>query len=215
MQDLEARNLGISRYFDYYEFIVFKAPSYAILKRVWGRIKNYNRNLESEDNEPFILFFEETVKKVSAAIKIQWFFRNWVIRKKLKKSYAKTIIEWRAVLWIQAYWRSYKIKARIRMNSNIRSHISTIKTSTIYLEETIYLNIMFIFSKWLLKFKEQFFDFYFTDEYKWQTTFHKGYFDSGIYGEVEFWKNDPNALVHFVPYMCQVKDFNTIVNYNK
>ena len=68
MQDLEARNLGISRYFDYYEFIMFQPPSFAILKRVCGRVKNHNRNLESEDSEPFLLFFEETVKKVSAAI---------------------------------------------------------------------------------------------------------------------------------------------------
>ena len=101
------------------------------------------------------------------------------------------------------------------MNSNIRNHILSIKSNTIFLEETIYLNIIYIFSKCLLKFKEQYFDFYFTDEYKCQITFHKGYFEPGIYCEAEFWKNDPNALVHFVPSMCQVKDFNTIVNYNK
>lgn len=71
MQELEARNLGISRYFDTYDFLMFKPATYNILKRILGRVKNYNRNLVVDDKEPFILFFEETVKKVAAAVKIQ------------------------------------------------------------------------------------------------------------------------------------------------
>ena len=71
MQDLESKNLGISRYFDTYDFLVFKPPTLNILKRICGRIKVYNRDLKDDDREPFVLFFEETVKKVAAAIRIQ------------------------------------------------------------------------------------------------------------------------------------------------
>jgi hypothetical protein len=168
MQELEEKNLGISRYFDTYDFLMFKPPTFPLLKRILGRIKQYNRNLASGDKEPFILFFEETVKRVSSAIRIQCFYRNWVIRKSMKKSYAQVIIEWRASLCIQAYWRNYKLKARIRANSNIRAHIKSIKSKRLFLEETIYLNIAYIFSNCIKKrkFKEQFFDFFFTNEYK-------------------------------------------------
>lgn len=79
----------------------------------------------------------------------------------MKKTYAQTIIEWRAVLCIQAYWHNYKLKARIKANSNVRNHVKCINSSTIYLEETIYLNLDYIFAKCMgkRKFKEQFFDF--------------------------------------------------------
>ena len=98
MQDLEAKNLGISRYFDYYDFLKFRPKNPILLKRVLARIKHHNRNLEPEDNEPFIVFFEVTVQKVAAAIKIQCFYRSWIIRKSMEKTYAQTVIEWRAVL---------------------------------------------------------------------------------------------------------------------
>lgn len=39
MQDLEAKNLGISRYFDTYDFLIFMPPTFNILQRVCGRIK--------------------------------------------------------------------------------------------------------------------------------------------------------------------------------
>lgn len=97
MQDLESKNLGISRYFDTYDFLIFKPPTFKILKRICGRVKNYNSNL-SENKEPFILFFERTVMKISAAIKIQCFFRGYRIRKRMKKSYVHVLIEWRASL---------------------------------------------------------------------------------------------------------------------
>jgi len=97
MQDLESKNLGISRYFDTYDFLAFRPPTFNILKRICGRIKNYNRNLTGE-KEPFILFFELTVQKVAAAIKIQCFYRSWCTRKRMKKSYVQILIEWRASL---------------------------------------------------------------------------------------------------------------------
>ena len=34
MQDLESKNLGISRYFDTYDFLIFKPPTFNILKRI-------------------------------------------------------------------------------------------------------------------------------------------------------------------------------------
>ena len=71
MQDLEAKNLGISRYFDYYDFLMFKPKNPVMLKRVLARVKHHNRNLEPEGDEPFIVFFEITVQKVAAAIRIQ------------------------------------------------------------------------------------------------------------------------------------------------
>lgn len=34
MQELEAKNLGISRYFDTYDFLMFKPPTLNLLKRI-------------------------------------------------------------------------------------------------------------------------------------------------------------------------------------
>jgi len=217
MQDLEAKNLGISRYFDYYDFLIFKPPNITMLKRVCAQIKHYNRNLDSDDSEPFILFFEVTVQRVAAAIKIQCFYRNWVIRKHMKKSYAQTVIEWRAVLCIQAYWRTYKLKARIKANSAIKSHINSIKSNVLYIEETIYLNISYIFLKCFdkRKFKEQFFDFHFNENHNCFINYHNNFADSEGYREAYLWKNEPNALIHFAEKPCEVKDFNKIINYSK
>lgn len=65
----------------------------------------------------------------------------------MKKTYAQRVIEWRAVLCIQAYWRNYKLKARIKANANVKSHVKSVNSNVIYLEETAYLNIDYIFSK--------------------------------------------------------------------
>lgn len=135
----------------------------------------------------------------------------------MRKTYAQTVIEWRAALCIQAFWRNYKLKARIKANSYIRSHLNSLKSNVLYIEETIYLNIAYIFAKCFSKkkFKEQFFDFYFTNDYKCQVTYTHNFLEETGYQELEFWKNDPNALIHFVDEPCRVKDFNEIVNYNK
>ncbi|CAI2372624.1 unnamed protein product [Moneuplotes crassus] len=214
MQDLESKNLGISRYFDTYDFLVFRPPTFKILQRLCGRVKNYNRNI-SDDKEPFILFFELTVQKVSAAIKIQCFYRNYVIRKRMRKTYVQTLIEWRASLCIQAYWRSYKFKARIKANSTIRNHMKSIQSNVLYLEENIYLNITYIFQKCLekRKFKEQFFNFYFTSDYQCKIRYHQKFPQHIIPTDEEYWSDIPNALVHFVEKPCTIKDFNEIVDY--
>lgn len=71
MQDLESKNLGISRYFDYYDFLIFKPKDPLLIRRILARIKHHNRNMDPEDNEQFIVFFEVSVQRVAAAIKIQ------------------------------------------------------------------------------------------------------------------------------------------------
>jgi hypothetical protein len=65
------------------------------------------------------------------------------------------------------------------------------------------------------KFKEQFFDFYFTPMYNCVLEDHQIFHDDINYVEQEYWKNIPNALVHFVETPCEVKDFNDIVDYKK
>lgn len=78
------------------------------------------------------------------------------------------------------------------------------------------MNLHYIFNKCLAKrkFKEQFFDFYFTPNYRCKIIPHQDY-SVELPAEQEFWKNDPGALVHFVETPCKIRDFNSIVNYNK
>jgi hypothetical protein len=125
-----------------------------LLETIW----RYNME---DGNEVFMVFFPRLMNRVAAAMKIQQSFRAFKIRKMQKRQinpmqviyptnecwFAKSVIQHRAALCISQWWKYLKLSRRLEALSSIKKYISKITQPTLYIEESIYMNINFILQK--------------------------------------------------------------------
>lgn len=69
-------------------------------------------------------------------------WRNWKKRSNIEISVSRCIITRRAILVIQHWWKSLRMERRLRALADIRHHVNNICSTTLYLEERVYLNLV-------------------------------------------------------------------------
>eukprot|EP00347_Sterkiella_histriomuscorum_P020497 403337573 len=149
------QSLKMRKTFDnYQELLVFRSPNRDVAKMICQQV--FWNNLDIT-NENFLVFFPNLMKRVSAATAIQQSFRSYQIRKEQKSllqskkkvlmhppielCFASAIIEQRASYCISQWWKYLKLRRRLDALSHILNFIKSINQPTLYLEETIYLNL--------------------------------------------------------------------------
>jgi len=104
----------------------------------------FNKSVDSE-NEPLALFMPIQCHRVASAIKIQSVFRGYLFRKQTNDENGLTfndqIVQRRAIIHIQKWWQWYKIRGRIAAISKIKNYLKKIDSSSLFIEENLYVNL--------------------------------------------------------------------------
>ena len=145
-------------FFDKYnDFLVFQGPSVRLVLSILFAILDYNRTIDTNEDQQLLCFFEPLLDRAAAASKIQQAFRAHRFRKSLEKLPIHLIIRRRAAYCIQEWWSNLKFKKRLQALLKIAKHVNLINSNEIYLEQTIYCNINAVVSQShaAFRFKEQ------------------------------------------------------------
>ena len=129
---------------DYKDLIEFNPNNPELLSKLMYQTWLFNKSVDTE-NEPLALFMPVQCHRVASAIRIQSVFRGYLFRKRINEVQGQTfneqIVERRAIIFIQKWWQWFKIKRRLEALSKIKNYLLSINSSTLYMEENLYINL--------------------------------------------------------------------------
>lgn len=121
---------------DYLDLFEFSAPTAEFLHELLLLIFEYNKYLNSKDYPIFIPIYEIFLKRVKAACTVQAIWRGHRVRK--HRTLAMQVIERRAALIVQRWWRMIKYWYRINALIKLKNLLKEINSSTLYLQEHLF-----------------------------------------------------------------------------
>lgn len=145
-------------FFDKYnDFLVYEGPSVKVVLSILYQILDYNRMIDTNEDQQFLCFFEPLLDRAASLTMIQQNIRASLFRRSLKEYPIYMIIKRRAAYRIKDWWRNLKFKKRVMGLAKIRQHAMMINSPTIYIEQTLYNNINDVITGALsgFRFKEQ------------------------------------------------------------
>ena len=134
-EEVRARNKGMDRYED---FDTIFLPNMAFARALTFVVKEHNMMSQSKQ---ILIFFKKPLLKVAAAVTLQTAFRHYRWRKRQQSSFQQEIITNRASLCMQAWWTSLRLTRRFRFLGSLKQYLARLDSNTIYLEETLYLEL--------------------------------------------------------------------------
>ena len=87
-----------------------------------------------------MLMFEPSLRRVSAAIHIQTQYRAYLERR-TKRGFGEQVVEHRAACLLQSFWTYLMLRKRLSAMASIKKYLSKIRSSVLYIEEWLYLNL--------------------------------------------------------------------------
>jgi len=126
---------------------VFEPPHLDIVITVCFYVLDYNRGVNTHEDQQMVLFFDRLLERVAATAFFQNMMKAMMWRKKQTKLPIYTIIEKRAAHCIQSVWSDWKIKKRMTALVAIKRHVEAIDSPRVYIEQSLYQNLNEIAAK--------------------------------------------------------------------
>jgi len=98
-----------------------------------------NKRALKNEKEPFGFYFEPLLSKNAAIITIQSWFRGVLARGKIVKSFLQAVVQKRASIFIQTWWKWNFLKIRLNFLTKMKQYCEKIDGNELLIEESLYL----------------------------------------------------------------------------